>query len=89
MIIQENNKEIEVRCPICGSELYGTQYLGEIWGGIHVVEIHAHCPKCTYREEMCYSEPVKFICKTDNTQNKEKAKRLGIKIISKQEYDLI
>lgn len=89
MIIQENNKKVEVKCPICGSELNGTQYLGEIWGAMHVVEVHAHCPKCTYREEMCYSEPVKFICETDPIQNKEKAKRLGIVIVSEEKYNLI
>ena len=89
MIIQENNKEVEVSCPICGSELYGTQYLDEIWGALYVVEIHSYCQKCTYREEMCYSEPVKFICETDAVENKEKAKRLGIEIISEKEYDLI
>lgn len=89
MIIQEPNKEVKVKCPICSSELNGTQYLGEIWGALHIVERHAHCPKCTYREEMCYSEPVKFICETDIIENKKKAKKLGIKIISEKEYDLI
>lgn len=89
MIISDGNREVEVKCPICGSELYGTQYRDDIWGMLHVVELHAHCPKCTYREEMCYSEPVKFICETDTEQNKEKAKRLGIEIISEKEYDLI
>ena len=89
MIISDYNREVEVKCPICGSELYGTQYRDEIWGTLHIVEVHAHCPKCTYREEMCYSEPVKFICETDTAQNKEKARRLRIEIIPEKEYDLI
>ena len=89
MIIQDNNKELEVKCPICGSELHGKQYLGEIYGTTWVVERHAYCPKCTYREEMCYSKPFEFLCETDTVENKEKAKRLGIKIIHEKEYYLI
>lgn len=90
MIINpDTKKEIEIKCPICGNELNGTQYLGEIWGAFHAVEIHAYCPKCTYRKEMCYSEPVEFICETDSIQNKRKAFNLEIGIISKEEYDLI
>ena len=89
MIIQENNKEFEVKCPICGRELNGTQYLGEVWGAMRIVELHTHCPECTYREEMCYSEPIKFICETDTEENKERARRLGIEIISEKEYGLI
>lgn len=89
MVIQDNNKEIEVYCPICGSELNGTQYIDEIWGAMHVVEVHAYCPKCTYREEMCYSKPQKFICETDTMQNIRKAKQLEIDIVSVDEYDLI
>ena len=89
MIIQDTYKEVEVKCPICGSELCGTQYRDEIWGMMRIVEIHAYCPRCTFREEMCYSESFAFICETDTDQNKDKAKRLGIAIIPEKEYYLI
>jgi len=88
MIIQENGKEFKVKCPICGRELNGKEYFGEVWGAMLVVESHVSCPKCTYREEMCYSEPVKFICETDSIQNRRKAEQLGIEIIPEEEYDL-
>lgn len=89
MIVKDTWKELEIKCPICGSELNGTQYSDEIWGAMHTVEIHSHCPKCTFREEMCYSEPFAFICETDSIQNRHKAEQLGIKIIPEEGYYLI
>lgn len=88
MIIHNNWRKIKVNCPICGSELNGKQYSDEIWGAMHTVEIYAYCPKCTFREEMSYSEPIAFICETDSVQNKKKAEQLGIRIVPEDEYYL-
>lgn len=73
-------------CPVCGSKLYINEY-GEY--GIGTVEMHNHCSKCTFREEMAYSKPLYFISETDTEPHKKKAKELGIQIISKDIYDQI
>ncbi len=44
------------KCPVCGSEKYkDVHYAEETWG---IVEEHSSCPRCGYRVEMCYSEPI-------------------------------
>lgn len=73
-------------CPICESELYVEEYSEY---DIGTVERHAHCKKCTYREEMCYSELHRFISETDTEQNKKKAKEYGFEIISEKVYEQI
>ena len=89
MIIKNDGEKVESRCPICGKELNGTQYLAEVWGTMRVAEVHAYCPECTYRAEMAYSELFEFICETDLIQNRRKAEKLGVDIISEKEYNMI
>ena len=43
------------KCPICMSEKYKDIHCAEEVG---IVEEHSSCPRCGFRVEMCYSDPI-------------------------------
>jgi len=71
-----------INCPVCGTRNEYTVY-SEF--GFGIVELHYHCPECTYFVEQCYS-PVCVGISTDCPEEYlERAKELKLDFYQPEE----